>query len=163
MKMKFSTPFLVALGLVGLVPPSLAADYAALVAKGYRWVTIDGPYAYPSKEEARKIGSHAGSRSDLQRSDKGPSYYLIPGMVVLVVENDAASGLSRIRAGGITADLWTATRYLSSRPVRDTYGEIETPETSGIIPFESPRPSPGSNASPASAESPSPTVTPAKK
>jgi hypothetical protein len=35
---------------------------------------------------------------------------------------------------GITVDLWTLTRFLSKHAVRDTYGVIETPETSGLIP-----------------------------
>ena len=35
---------------------------------------------------------------------------------------------------GITVDLWTLTRFLSKHAVKDTYGVIETPETSGLIP-----------------------------
>jgi hypothetical protein len=35
----------------------------------------------------------------------GRAYYLRRGKVVLVVETEAASGLSRIRMGGVTSDL----------------------------------------------------------
>ena len=35
---------------------------------------------------------------------------------------------------GITVDVWTLTKFLSKHAVRDTYGVIETPETSGLIP-----------------------------
>ena len=38
---------------------------------------------------------------------------------------------------GITVDLWTLTRFLSKHAVKDTYGVIETPETSGLIPTDS--------------------------
>jgi hypothetical protein len=34
----------------------------------------------------------------------------------------------------ITTDLWTSSEFLSKLPIRDTYGIIEIPETSGLIP-----------------------------
>jgi hypothetical protein len=61
-------------------------------------------------------------------------YYLTPGTIVQEVEDDPRAGVSKIRMAGITSDLWTLTRFLSKRPVKDTYGVIETPETSGLIP-----------------------------
>jgi len=57
------------------------------------------------------------------------AYYLIRGNVVQVVEEDTVSGLSKIRAPGIVRELWTLTKFFSRRPIRDTYGVIETPET----------------------------------
>jgi len=68
-------------------------------------------------------------------------------MLVLVLENDSASGLSKIRASGLVLDLWTETRYLSARPKKDTYGVIETPESSGLGQLSSPSASPSPNAS----------------
>ena len=62
------------------------------------------------------------------------AYFLIPGTIVQVTEDDPSSGLSKIRMAGITVDLWTPTRFLSKHAVKDTYGVIETPETSGLIP-----------------------------
>jgi hypothetical protein len=42
--------------------------------------------------------------------------------------------MAQIRAAGITIDLWTYNKFLSSRPIKDAYAVIETPETSGLIP-----------------------------
>jgi hypothetical protein len=159
-RVKVSNLFSVFLAMVGLASVGLAVDYADLVTKGYRWVAVDGPYAYTSKEAARKFSLRASPKSELEHADEAVSYYLIPGMVVLVVENDTASGLSRIRAGGIAADLWTSTKYLSTHPIKNPYGTIETPENSGIISFSSPGPTPTSSANPAAFGSPAATITP---
>jgi hypothetical protein len=43
-------------------------------------------------------------------------------------------GMAQIRAAGITINLWTYNKFLSSRPIKDAYAVIETPETSGLIP-----------------------------
>jgi hypothetical protein len=58
----------------------------------------------------------------------------MPGTIVQLTEDDPSSGLSQIRMAGITVDLWTLTRFLSKHAVKDTYGVIETLETSGLIP-----------------------------
>jgi hypothetical protein len=44
--------------------------------------------------------------------------------------------MAQIRAAGITIDLWTYNKFLSSRPIKDAYAVIETPETSGLIPAD---------------------------
>jgi hypothetical protein len=62
------------------------------------------------------------------------AYYLIEGAIVQVVLEDATSGMSQIHTAGIKPDVWTLTRFLSRRPIKNTYGEIETPETLGLIP-----------------------------
>jgi hypothetical protein len=157
--MKRSTLFCSALAATSLISAALAADFRDLVAKGYRWVTINGPYAFRAKEDAQKGGISRKSESE---QPDGRAHYLIPGMVILVVENDSATGLSRIRAGGITTDLWTATKNLSTQPVPNTLGAIETPDNAAIISFTSPRPTPGANAHSATAGSPSPSASPAK-
>jgi hypothetical protein len=64
-----------------------------------------------------------------QHIDKLRAYYLIPGNVVQVVQEDTVSGMSKIRAAGIVKDLWTFTKFLSRRPIKDTYGVVEIPET----------------------------------
>jgi hypothetical protein len=51
---------------------------------------------------------------------------------------DAASGMAQIHSAEIVTDLWTFSIFLSKRPIKDTYGEIETPETSGLIRTETP-------------------------
>ena len=135
--MKPSTLFLVLLALVGLALTALAADYGSLINQGYRWVTVNGPHAYPSKEDAQNGG--AGRKSE-SKQPVVHAYYLIPGMVVLVVDNDSSTGLSRICAGRNKRRTWTATKNLSTQP-------IETPGTANIMSFASPKPTPDSNAS----------------
>ena len=46
--------------------------------------------------------------------------------MVKIVQEDAASGVSKIHTTGITKDFWTLTKLLSRRPIRDA---IESPET----------------------------------
>jgi hypothetical protein len=159
---KFSVLCSALLAFLQVAPTCLATDYADLVAKGYRWSKVNGRYAFPSKEDAQRKASSGEPGVDLHQSDKGRPYYLIPGMVVLVLEQDSATGLSRIRAGGITSDLWTATKNLSTQPVRDTLGIIETPDSAAIVAFTSPSPTPGTNPNPAASMSPAPSATPVR-
>jgi hypothetical protein len=144
--------------MIGLASISLTADYADWVTKGYRWSLVDGPYAYITKEDAKNDRSRAGSKPASEVV--GHAYYLRPGKIVLVVETDATSGLSKIRMGGIASDLWMATKNLSTRPFRDTLGVIETPDTAGILSISGVTPSPASSVEPAASVSPSPTATP---
>jgi hypothetical protein len=62
------------------------------------------------------------------------AFYLIPGKIVQIIKMDPATGKSQVRMGGFASFLWTDSRFLSGRPIRDIYGTIETPETSGLIP-----------------------------
>jgi hypothetical protein len=117
-----------------LIGSALAANYSALVAQGYRWITVDGPYGCPAKEDVPRIADHRTDALELEMVDNLRAYYLIPGTLVQVVQNDPASGESQIRLGGITRDLWTYTKFLSERPIADPYGVIESPENSGLIP-----------------------------
>ena len=122
----------VSLGLTGTV---LGGDnFGALAAQGYRWVTIDGPYACITEQDAKRIAAHHNDAIELHVVENIECYYLIPGAIVQVVEEDPAHGISEIRLGSITRSLWTYSRFLSKRPVKDTYGVIETPENSGLIP-----------------------------
>ena len=114
---------------LGTVPAALAANYDYLVAQGYRWVTVDGPYGCPSKANLRQITKHRTEDAELAMVEQLRASYLIRGNVVQVVEEDTVSGLSKIRAPGIVRELWTLTKFFSRRPIRDTYGVIETPET----------------------------------
>jgi hypothetical protein len=67
---------------------------------------------------------------------------------------------------GITVDVWTLTKFLSKHAVRDTYGVIETPETSGLIPTTAsaidagPTPVPEFSPLPTPGASPTPTLRP---
>ncbi len=154
--MKLSNLFSAVLAMVGLASTSLATDYADWVAKGYRWSAVHGRVAYVTKEEARAAGSK--SRSD----SIGHAYYLRPGKLVLVLETDAASGLSKIRMSGAASDLWTATKNLSTRPVKNVRGAIESPDSTGLRPYPNARASPGSSSRPARIDKSIPSTTPSK-
>jgi hypothetical protein len=156
--MKLPDLFSVVLAMVGLASTGLAADYSDWVAKGYRWSVVNGLYAYKTKEDAKNEGSRFAGMSLSEMIDH--AYFLRPGKLVLLVETDAAYGLSKIRMGGVTSDLWTPTKNLSTRPVIDTLGMIETPDMAGVLTISSATPSPDSSAESAASVSPSPTATP---
>src|ERR1700751_1937347 len=166
--MKARTIFAVAAAAITLTSSALGDEYSDLVAKGYRWATADGLYACVSKDDVRRMvnnpTSPAGDEVALKMVEQVKAYYLIPGAIVQVIEDDPSSGLSKIRMAGITVDLWTPTRFLSKHAVKDTYGVIETPETSGLIPEATsaidagPSPTPDFGAIPGS--SPPPATSP---
>jgi hypothetical protein len=80
----------------------------------------------------RALRSTAFPRLRFFASPRPPEpFYLIAGAIVQVVQEDATSGMSQIRTAEIEPDVWTLTKFLSRRPIRNTYGVIETPETLG--------------------------------
>jgi hypothetical protein len=95
-----------------------------LAAKGYRWVTVDGPYAGTTEQDVRKITSSRTDLVELHMVEEGKAYYLIPGMLVRVTRADQANGMSEILLGGITKPLWTYNRFLTARPIHDIYGIV---------------------------------------
>jgi hypothetical protein len=115
----------------------LALDYNNFVAQGYRWVSIDGPYACPVKEDLRRMSRDASDINELHMMEQVRAYCLIQGSLVKVIQEDG-SGMARIRAAGVRSDLWTYSKFLSKRPIKNTYAAIETPETSGLIPADAP-------------------------
>jgi hypothetical protein len=117
----------------GLICSGFAVNNSELAAQGYRWITIDGPYACLSKDDLRRIVRNHTDATELQMIEDLRAYYLIPGTVVKVIQEDAASGMSQVSFAGITRDLWTYTKFLSKRPIEDPYGVIETPDNSGLI------------------------------
>lgn len=118
---------------LSLTRTACADDLQNLAAKGYRWVTVNGPYACPSEQEVRHVTGDPTDATEMQMVEDGTAYYLIPGTLVQVVQDDPANGMSEILLGGITRALWTYTKYLTPRPIHDTYGVVETPETYGFI------------------------------
>jgi hypothetical protein len=104
-----------------------------LAAKGYRWVTVNGPYACVTQAEVRRITRDRSDLTALHLVEEGGAYYLIPGTLIRVVQDDQANRMSQILLGGITRPLWTYTKFLTARPTRDTYGIVETPDTAGLI------------------------------
>jgi hypothetical protein len=115
---------------LGTVSTALATNYYDLVAQGYRWATVDGPYASPAKDDLRQILKGYSEDKELELVEQLRVYYLVPGTIVQVVQTDAASGMSQIRINGIARDLWTLSKFLSRRPVVDPYGVVETPPQS---------------------------------
>ena len=111
---------------------SVETNAKDLVAKGYRWVTVNGPYACATEKEVRQITSHRTDLTELQMLQDGRAYYLIPGALVRVIRDDHGEGMSEILLGEIAKPLWTYTKFLSARPMRDMYGIVETPETAGL-------------------------------
>jgi hypothetical protein len=132
--------------LATTVTAATATDFKALAEEGYRWVRVNGPYATPNKNDAAKLADAKNASSDVELQDKTHAYFLLPGMLVFVLENDTAAGLSRVRASGIVVDLWTETKYLSDHPLKDSYGVTETPDSSGLGHLGSPTPSPSPNS-----------------
>ena len=130
--MKLSTLILVIIGS-SLTCTAWAADFESLVAQGYRWVTVNGPYACATEQEVRQITRDLRESAELQMVENSGAYYLIPGKLVQVVQNDPANGMSQILLGGITRPLWTYTRFLSASPINGFNGVVETPETAGLL------------------------------
>jgi hypothetical protein len=123
--MKLLISFMTAVSL-GLTCTVLGADnYSALAAKGYRWVTVNGPYACKTEEDAERIAAHHTDAIELQVVENIECYYLIPGTIVQVIKEDPVRSMSEMRLGSITRSLWTYSRFLSKHPVKDTYGVIK--------------------------------------
>ena len=116
------------------LPISIRADdLTHLVDEGYRWATVNGPYACVNEDTLRHITSDHTDATELRMVENGDAFYLIPGTLVQIVNDDPTSGMSEILLGGITRPLWTYTRFLTADPIHDTYGIIETPQTAGLI------------------------------
>jgi hypothetical protein len=159
-------PILLAVTALTLASTASATKYDELVAKGYRWSTADGPYACVAKEDVPKMTGHPADSVILKMVEQVKVFYLTPGTIVQVTEEDSHTGTSKIRMAGITVDLWTLTSFLTKHPIKDTYGVIETPETSGLIPSApagvdaGPTPSPSFSVSPTASPSPEANASP---
>jgi hypothetical protein len=132
--MKLLNILLALIVAVGMASTALARDYKDLVAEGYRWVSLDGPYACPTKEDLRRITREPSDINELHMVEQVRAYFLIQGALVKVIQEDGSTGMAQIRAAGIKNDLWTYNKYLSRRPIKNAYAAIETPGTSGMIP-----------------------------
>jgi hypothetical protein len=144
------TLLLAAAAALGLASAGLGANYDDLIRQGYRWVTVDGPLACPSKDDLRQMVQKPSDELRLKMVEEVRAYYLIRGTVVRVVTEEASSGLSQINMPGITQNLWTLTKFLTKQPIKDIIGRIETPgqgetatPTASPTPTESPTPTPG--------------------
>jgi hypothetical protein len=166
---KLPTVLLIAAVIAGITSARSTANYDDLAARGYCWVTVDGPYACPSKDDLRLIVRNHTTETELQMIRNQRAYYLLQGDIVKVVREDPASGMSLIRVAGIPRDLWTLTKFLSKRPVKNAFGMVETPETAGLIltgttwiadSVEPPRVTPAPSASSTSNQTATPVASP---
>jgi hypothetical protein len=119
----------------GLASTALAGPYKDLAAQGYRWVSVDGPYACRSKDDLRKITEHRNDNISRMVQELGV-YYLIQGQIVQTDQEDVAAGMSQIHVPGHAMKVWTMTRFLSREPIRDASGIFETPTTLNMMPKE---------------------------
>jgi hypothetical protein len=88
------------------------------LAKGYRWVAINGPYACDTEQDLRRITSDHTDLRELYMVENLQAYYLIPGTLARVIRDDHAEGMSEILLAGILTPLWTYTKFLSARPIQ---------------------------------------------
>jgi hypothetical protein len=70
--MKVSTILSVAAALIALTSAGITVSYDDLAAKGYRWVTVDGPYACPTNEDLQQ----AVGRARLLLPGEAGSYWM---------------------------------------------------------------------------------------
>jgi hypothetical protein len=147
--MNLRTILSVAAVAVGLASAGLSVNYDDLVRQGYRWVTVDGPFACVSTDDLRHITKERSDELELKMIEQLRAYYLIRGTMVQVVREDTSTGLSQINMAGITTNLWTLTKFLTKHPIKDIIGRIQTPTTLG--------PTATPTASPMPSESPTPT------
>ena len=97
----------------GLTSTGLGVNYEDLIEQGYRWVTVDGPFACVSKDDLRQITEKPSDELELKMVEQLRAYYLIRGTLVQVVTEEISSGLSQINIPGITQKLWTLTKFLT--------------------------------------------------
>jgi hypothetical protein len=96
-------------------------------------VAVDGPYACPSKADLQEITSHRTDLLEVKMVSDLRAYYLIRGIIVQVVQEDAASGMSQVHLPGGFKTFWTFKRFLNRSPIKDTFGVVETPRTSTMV------------------------------
>src|SRR5215469_13020494 len=169
--MKVQTIIGIAVGAVCLTSTALADKYDDLVKKGYRWVTTDGPFACRSKEDVQRLINNQSDENRLRMLSQGGVYYLIRGVIVQVVQEDKASGLSQVHWDGIAANLWTPSKFLSKRPITNILGTISIPgqpigDISGVnsqlsvTPTTNTPAAPGASATPTLGEAAEPNASP---
>jgi len=112
---------------IWLTTAGFSDQYDDLVKKGYRWVTADGPFACRSKDDVQRLINNQTEENRLKMVSQGGVYYLIRGVIVQVVQEDKALGLSQVHWDGIVADLWTPSKFLSKQPITNILGTITTP------------------------------------
>ncbi|HZC35684.1 MAG TPA: hypothetical protein VE242_08725, partial [Chthoniobacterales bacterium] len=83
---------------------------------GYRWVTVDGPYGCPSRDDLQKITNNRTDRLELQFIEELRAYYVVRGELVKIIQEDAAAGVSQVHSDQMTRDVWTLTKFFKQEP-----------------------------------------------
>ena len=118
--------------VIGMQTTALCSNnYEDLIAKGYRWVSIDGPYASKLEGDAQLLSKNPTYEEKLQLLRAGNTYYLIEGSIVKVLQTDTKTGMVEIQVPAIAPQLWTSAKFLSKRPIQDASSVIQTPDTIG--------------------------------
>src|SRR4030088_623466 len=99
--MKISTILSVAAATAALISTGLSANYDDIIEKGYRWVDVDGPYACPIKHDLQQITKNHTDETELQMVYQLRAYFLVRGVLIHVVKEDEASGMTQIQIAGI--------------------------------------------------------------
>ena len=158
--MKAQTILVIAAAAIFLPSIASADKYKDLAAKGYRWVTTDGPFACATKDDVQRILKNQSDENKVRMVSEGGVYFLIRGVIVQVLQEDKASGLSQVHWDGITENLWTPSQFLSKQPITNILGTISVPgqpigtNIPGMNSQLGTTPMPGATATPV------PTVTP---
>jgi hypothetical protein len=152
--MKVRTIIGIAVAAVWLTSTAVADKYDDLVTKGYRWVNTDGPFACTSKDAVQRLIKDQSDENTLRMVQQGGVYYLIRGVIVQVVQEDKASGMSQFHWDGIAAS-----RFLSKRPITNVLGTITIPgqhigDISGINSQLSATTTPSTTATPGATATP---------
>jgi hypothetical protein len=112
---------------IWLTSTGFSDQYDDLVRKGYRWVTTDGPFACRSKADLQRIIKDQSDENTLRMISQGGVYFLIQGAIVLVAQEDRASGMAQIHWDGIVGNIWMPGNFLSRHPILNVLGTIATP------------------------------------
>ena len=75
--MKMRTIFGIVAATILQTSAALADKYDDLVAKGYRWVTTDGPFACTSKEASQRLAKDQSEENRLRMVSQGGVYYAV--------------------------------------------------------------------------------------
>jgi hypothetical protein len=75
---------------LSLICTARADNYSALATQGYRWVTVNGPYACATEQDVQRILGHGTDEVELHMVESIRCYYLIPGTIVEVIKEDPA-------------------------------------------------------------------------
>jgi len=105
--------------------------------------------------------------NSMRMVSQGGVYYLIRGVIVQMVQEDKASGMSQVHWDGIVGDLWMPSKFLSKRPITNILGTISLPgqpigeiNMPGINSQLDPTATPSPTANPTNGEAAEPAASP---